>query len=236
MSPKAKAYSGIFGIAIISAACTFLARNEEFLAALVATPLVLALIAALYQLLRDEAEDQKQRAAKLNEDRFILGVSSHMGIIAFDKHVEFSEKYLNEVRKTLVTLFREGPAKPALEHANILYTIRMEYALWLTPTIDAGLEPFESALRSIGAKSHYAEMITGSRNAIDADARSKALNETYNLFAKVMGFKEWDGEKLTDELTVEALIHRLRSVLGTDELTRLRAAILKRAIHGLGDG
>ena len=46
-----------------------------------------------------------------------------MAHTAFDKHVLFSEKYIAEVHKALVTLFRPGPTEEALRHAAALYTV-----------------------------------------------------------------------------------------------------------------
>ncbi len=55
----------------------------------------------------------------------------------------------------------------------------------------------------------------------------------YRTFAEVMGFEEWQGEQLTDNLAVSIMIRRLRAILGTEELTEMRSAIVSNAIREL---
>ena len=104
--------------------------------------------------------------------------------------------------------------------------IERKYAVWLTPPIEKELEPFERALRTIGANAFTLEQAPG---------EGKYIEEMYSTFAKVIGLPEWDREPLTGELTVVAVIDKLRRVLGTEELSRLRGELVARALRNIGN-
>lgn len=231
MTHKQRTYLGIIGVFLVSATVVALSKDISFLQGLAAIPLVGSLVSLLVQFLRDEAAHQRTLLLQDAQNQFILGASSHMANVAFDKHAEFSEDYVEEAQKALVTLLREGPSEEVLKHASTLYQIRNEYIVWLTPEVEDSLDPFEAALRTIGANAGYVKAIREQPG--EGEARQKAINEMYNTFAKVMGFHEWQGKKLTNELAVTALVRKLRSVLGTEELTRMRGAIVKKAASGL---
>jgi hypothetical protein len=228
---RQKTYGAIIGIGIISVISYFLANNHDTLQLLFAIPFVGSLLGVLVQILRDQAAHERSLLVQEAENRFVLGIGSHMGNTAFDKHVEFSEAYVGEAQAALVTLIREGPSEGALKHGWALSDIRKKYVLWLTSELEEALSPFEAALREIGANAYYIEAVRGSKE--DSEARSKALEAMYNRFAKVMGFKEWHGQNLTDELAIAALVRKLRNILGTEELTSLRSAILAKATSEL---
>jgi hypothetical protein len=85
-------------------------------------------------------------------------------------------------------------------------------------------QPFEKALRTIGAHAWVNEQAPG-----EGDIR-----EMFATFAKVIGLPEWDKEPPTGELTVTAAIDKLRRVLGTEELSRLRGELVARALRNIG--
>lgn len=223
-----KAYLIILCVCIVSGVSYFFAKNQAFLQILISIPFVGSLITALVQVLKDQAAHERALILQEAGNRFILGAGSHMGNVAFDKHVEFSDKYVKEALATLTTLLQNGPTKEALKHAWALLDIRNEYIIWLPDGLEKALDPFEKELREIGATAHYVEAVRESKK--DSEARSKALEKMYNMFATIMGFNEWQGGKLNDELAIAAIIRKLRSVLGTEELTSLRTFILERAI------
>ena len=196
----------------------------QFLAGI---PLVGSLVAALVQILRDQAAHERAMLILAEQNRFSLGASSHMASVAFDKHVQFSEEYAEEVHKALTTLFREGPTPEVLQHTGALYRLQQKYAVWLTSELEKDLETFESALRRIGANAGY---VYGTSSG---EHRQQKLDAMYQTFAQVMGFEEWQGQPLTDELAVSMLIRRLRAILGTEELTEMRSAIVAKAIAEL---
>lgn len=228
---RQKTYGVIVGIGLISVISYFLARNHDTLQFLLAIPFVGSLLGVLIQVLRDQAAHERSLLLQETENRFVLGISSHMGNTAFDKHVEFSEAYVREAQAALVTLIREGPSEGALQHGWALSDIRNKYVIWLTSDLEEALNPFEAALREIGANAHYVEAVRESKK--DGEARSKALEAMYNRFAEVMGLKEWNGQSLTDELAIAALVRKLRNILGTEELTSLRSSILSKATSEL---
>jgi hypothetical protein len=88
------------------------------------------------------------------------------------------------------------------------------------------LEPFETAIRKIGADAYLLEHAPGEPGAI---------KEMYSLFAKVLGFERWEDKLLTGDLTVTAVIKKLREVLGTDELNLLQSELVRQALAKMQD-
>lgn len=156
-----------------------------------------------------------------------MGAMSHMANRAFDKHVEFCEAYLAEAQETIGTLFAEGATPRALEHSYSLYRVQQKYRMWLTPKIEAELEKFERAIRTIGANARLVRESPG-------EARQADIQEMHKVFAEVMGFKDWRGEQLSRESSQAMLISRLRNILGTEELTEMRMKIAAKARGGVG--
>jgi hypothetical protein len=66
-----------------------------------------------------------------------------------------------------------------------------------------------------------------------APGSTAGFGEMYSTFAKIIGLEKWEGESLTDELTVAAVINQLRRVLGTEELSRLRSELVTRALRNI---
>jgi len=91
------------------------------------------------------------------------------------------------------------------------------------------LNQFESALKLIGANKGYLDAMQGSDQ--EGHERQKAMNEMFNTFAKVMGLPEWRGEKLTDELAIASLVRKLRRLVGTEELTKMRSTLIMKAAN-----
>ncbi len=232
MTQRHKTYFGIGGIFVISGAIFAVARPEGLLQLLAGLPLVGSLFGLLVQILRDQAAHERAMLIQDAQNQFVLGASSHMANIAFDKHVAFSEAYVEEAQKSLCTLLRLGPTdEEVLKHTRNLCNIRNQFIVWLTDDVEAGIEPFETALRSIGANAGYVKAIDGETK--EGEERQKALTSMYNTFAKIMAFPEWQGEKLTDELAIKTLVKKLRRVLGTEELTKMRGALVAKAVGGL---
>ena len=87
-----------------------------------AIPLVGALVGALWQMFRDQVAREHAVAIFEADKLFVVGASSHMANVAFDKHTLFCEEYLKEVNLALDTLIREGPTEKAVSHATIFST------------------------------------------------------------------------------------------------------------------
>ncbi|GLQ88578.1 hypothetical protein [Dyella flagellata] len=205
---------------------TYLALPRgELIRQIAALPLVGSLFGLLVKIALDEASHQRDLIKIAVQNNFSLAANSHMASVAFDKHAEFSEKYAIETQATLVTLFRKGPTDEALEHAHKLYLIRSDFAVWLTRDIDTKLEEFEAALREVGASAHYVY------NNVDARDRQEKLDGMYRTFAQIIGMKAWNDERLTDEKAIASVFQHLRVILGMEELTKLRQAIVSKAFE-----
>ena len=217
---------GLTVIVSISLGVTFFAPINEIYKGIAALPSVAGLAAALFQLVRDYSAHKRTEALEKRRHLFNLGATSHMANTVFDKHVEFSEKYLAEVHQCVVTLTREGPTREALNHAGNLYTIRVEYTAWITPEIEEKLMPFESAVRQIGAKAGLVSALDRSEKA-DSEVRLKAIQEMYDIFSSVM---DLEPEVLIDaEATVKEVKIRVRDILGVDKLVQIREFLINEA-------
>ncbi|MCL2920040.1 hypothetical protein [Shewanella litorisediminis] len=217
-----------FGIAIVvgvSLGITFFAPINDVYKGIASLPGVAGLAAALFQLIRDHAAHQRNLEIQQGQQLFNLGATSHMANSVFDKHVEFCERYLAEVHQTVVTLTREGPTREALKHAGNLYTLRIEYTAWITPEMDEKLMPFEKAVRKIGANSGLVSALSGEENR--DGARTKALEEMYDVFSNLMGIGD---VKVKDEdATVVEVKNRVREILQVNELVLIREYLINRA-------
>lgn len=211
----------IFGLSLAGA--TFIDASE-FLKSVVAAPGVAALIGALYQLARDQAAFEKQLHIQEKQFQFTLGAASHMANTAFDRHVEFCEKYMREIHEAVRTLFREGDTPDALGHAGNLHQIREKYAVWLTDEINQNLSKFESVLRKLGAQAQFIESTTD--HACYEEQRSIRVEQNHNLFLEVLGLEE---ETINEEYAVEVIKKKVRAILGVEELTSLRGHLVARA-------
>ena len=151
-----------------------------------------------------------------------------MANVAFDKHVQFCEEYVEQVFKAMENLFRKGPHEDALQSAYDLTNVRKRRAVWLTPEIESILERFEGAIRKIGASASLV-------NAVPGDP--KGVKVMYEEFAMVFGpehgFKEWNDDAVAEDYTMVSIIGTLRNILGIAELTILRSKFIKHASENL---
>lgn len=216
---------GIFIIIVASISITFYAPINEFYRGIASVPSIAALLAALFQLMRDNASHQRNLAIQQEQQLFNLGATSHMANTVFDKHVEFSEKYLAEVHELVVTLTRKGPTQSALEHAGKLYDLRIAYTAWITPEIDKKLMPFEQAVRNIGATSGLIEALSGDEGS--NEERKKAINKMYNIFKSLMNIG--DIEVNDEDATVVEVKNRVREILQVNELISIRDYLIHKA-------
>ncbi|PQJ25380.1 hypothetical protein BSZ31_10785 [Limnobacter sp. SAORIC-690] len=202
--------------------------GRELLGAFVAAPGVIALLGVLLQLLRDEADYEKRLEIQRKEFQFSLGAASHMANAAFDRHVEFCEKYMKALHDTVQTLWREGDTPAALDHANNLYALRQDYATWLTDRINDDLGEFESALRKLGADAHFIRSTSGREGY--SEQRAVRIESNFELFDRILGISKKD---ILEKSLVEALKAKVRTILGVEELTKLRDHLIKQASNAI---
>lgn len=220
-----KAYLAIAIVFVVSSLATILLPISELARTVMASPVALSLIAALYQIFRDETGFEKEKRMKEEERLHALSVSSHMAIVAFNKHAEFSEKYLDVMRKGLMELSARGPCVEALKLAGALRETRLDYAAWVTKDTRDLLFPFEKALTQIGINhAVLKEMPVG-------DRRSAIVLEASNLFAQVMEFEKGSEDK---DIRVSNVVERIQELLGINELTKLRKQVINQANKALG--
>ena len=213
-------------IFILSFILTVSLPVDKFFKGLASTPAIAALIGALYQLFRDQAEFEKKKYLQQQEQIFNLGTTSHMANIAFDKHVEFCEKYMKEVDHTVSTLFAHGPSKKIDSHLGKLIEIRREYAAWISNEIAIQLDPFEKALNEVGALSGLSDSL----GKEDQQARKNAIKKMYRLFCEILNLEKDPEIVEKSEIAIEIVKSKVRSILGVEELTKLRKILINRAL------
>jgi hypothetical protein len=192
-----------------------------------ALPVVSALCAALFVILRDRIAYERAMLTLEVQNSFAIGAMSHLANVTFDKHVLFCEEYVEEMFNTLNTLFIRGPHRDVLQHADVLVGIRRKWSTWLTPEVQGQLEQFEVAIRKIGNNERLVSDFQ------ELDQRHKLIGEMYTLFAEVIGQKEWQGKPITGDLAILSVMGKLREVLGIDELTVIRSRLIKLAANSL---
>lgn len=193
-----------------------------------ATPAVLAMIGALFQLLRDHTAHERSLELQRRQQIFTLGATSHMANKAFDKHAEFCEKYMKEVHNTVSTLFRKGPTREALDHASNLAKLREEFAAWLTEDIGGKLSPFETALRELGAMQGFVQDTID--DAAYKQQRPKVIKKVWEIFSGVLTLQ---GEKPDDQTAVESVLKKIREILDIEKLINLRKGLIREASAAL---
>jgi hypothetical protein len=167
---------------------------------------------------REQANFEKDRFLQKDQQIFNLGAASHMAAVAFDKHVQFCELYMSEVHEAVGTLFREGPTPKAMEHAGRLFDVNRRFAAWIPKIVALKPEPFENALRKLGAQANLVNQL----QADQGEARSNAIDKSYALFMNVMDLgtlNETDPDH-KKEVAIENVKEEVRSILGINELER----------------
>jgi hypothetical protein len=169
-----------------------------------------------------------ERAIELkHQDQFFtVGVTSHMAMVAFDKHAAFCEEYVARVNSGFGELFRDGPSKNAMSIANDLVSIRQKHARWVPAEVLQTLKPFEDALWKVGTDAGY---ISDARSAPDRNAR---IDEMYRLFSQVLGHG-WNDTKDRPEVRTDQVLLYIQGVLGIEELHHLRTQVVKKAVESV---
>ncbi|TVP09298.1 hypothetical protein [Shewanella sp. KCT] len=232
MKHDIKTYLILAAVFILSIGGCYLVPANDVIKAVVASPGIVSLLAALFQLIRDQAAFERAQEIQQKQFQFTLGAASHMANTAFDKHVEFCEKYMAELQSSVRTLWREGETPEALSHAGALFMLREEYAVWLTDEINENLGKFEKALRKLGAESHFVRTTTGSEQ--HAEQRSRTITSSFELFGEILGIDET--QELNEDYAVEKIKIKVRDILGVEELTTLRKHLVQEASQVICSG
>jgi hypothetical protein len=102
---------------------------------------------------------QQSRELQEAQNAFLVGATSHMATVVFDKDIGFCEEYVEEVYKALHTLIQDGRTEDPLDPGRFS-RIRRKWALWLTDDIEGKLDRFEIKITQI---------IGGPAQDVDAD-------------------------------------------------------------------
>jgi ParB-like nuclease domain len=181
-------------------------------------------VTAIWDLFKAHAEHGFRLEEKSAENSFILSATSHMAEMAFDKHVEFCDEYVQEVNKGLMVLFEEGKA---LDIAHSLQQIRKEFVLWETKDVAVVLSRFEQALRELGADQAYLESLPVS------EKRTNLVKDTYKRLKDILSLDNLPNEP-TPEIAAAYIIDHLQKHLGISDLSDLRKHYLAEAVKTVG--
>jgi hypothetical protein len=209
-------------IALLSFIALAMSETTAAIQAMIALPGSAGLLHALWEVLKGDLEHQRRLEEDAAKNAFVLSATSHMAEKAFNKHVEFCEKYVAKTDECLWILFAEGPTEKALQLAGQLFRIRREFILWETKDVGLFLEKFEKALRDIGAKEHLLKHVPV------GEKRTKLVETIEEVFRQVSIFEPLPDGK-TPEIAIAHIIDCLRDHLGISQLTNLRKHYLAEA-------
>ncbi|MBI3597554.1 MAG: hypothetical protein HY203_10415 [Nitrospirae bacterium] len=228
---SAMVYLGLAVVFAGSFLITWFLPMSEVVKGAAITPGIAALFLAIWQIFRDNEAHKKQIELKEREHFFNLSVTSHMANVAFDKHVAFCEKYLEQVNKGMGKLFSEGPSRSTIDIVRKLNAIRNSYAPWVTADVVEKLQPFEDALWRIGTTSISVDSGADPNLAKRYDEMNIMFLQILKLDSKAL--KERPGYLERPEIGHDQILIHLQNVLGISELTRLRLAVVKNAIQSI---
>lgn len=212
-------------VLVVSFVVSWTLPTTQILRDIVQLPGVGALFTMLYQIVRDQAAHERALDLQKKQQLFNLGVTSHMAQVAFDKHVQFSEQYITRMQQGLTELFQTGPPGESLKFRNDLIDIRLSFRTWITEDIEAKVMPFEDALLQIGTKEIILDGLEPGQQ------RTRMVDEMYEVFSVMIGIKP---EGYIDEkLAPREIMGHLQELLGIQQLSRLRKAVVQAAIDTL---
>lgn len=207
---------------VLTFGATLLLPIPESYRGLVTLPGLIALFGIIIESWRDKRAHERQLELLSRQQDNSLAVASHMATVVFDRQVNFCEAYFEKTHTTLLELFTTGPTKDALEHAKELSRIRTRYSPWISPQIDAGLLPFERALREMGASARVVAM------NLPQPQHAMFVQKMYDAFIKISDIsKPLEGD--SPEEATSSIITHLRKVLGISKLTNLRDQAINMA-------
>lgn len=213
----------ILGLVFIAGVFLLVKTDTVWIQTVAAIPTVGALAGALFQLVRDDAAYKKQREIQNAQNVFTLGASSHMATVAFDKHIEFCEQYMELIHELIDSIMQHGPSTEQRPKVIDLLNLRKRYAAWTTKDMEAQLKPFEDALVHMTSLSGLVE-----RNR-QTEAGDKAIDDLYKLSSEIL---QLDGNELAlgSDVSIGEIRERVRKMLGIEEISEMRKAIVEKSI------
>jgi len=190
-------------------------------------PAVLALIAALFQLLRDEAQYLKSIELQQQQHLFSLGAMSHMANIAFDKHIAFCERYMAAVIAIAQTLSENGPLSLTDDHYYSLTDLHREFGAWVSSELTEKLLPFE---KSVGELVCTTYDVNSTDEPCNEELREDSRKRAKLIFNQILRINlGYEGIEPDDRLYFPAVIDKIREILDIDKLIALRKALFLQA-------
>lgn len=229
MSYRPTLYASLAVVAALSVMASYYFDLSEVMRTVAALPFVGALFAALFQLVRDHSSFERDRIKQEREHAFLVASTSHMSSVAFDKHVEFCEAYIEALQALLGRLFAEGPTEKAWEYLKPLYDVRRTYRLWVSSSMAQQLDEFERMVGEMaGARSQWKSVSDYKLGQIHH------LDRAYKLFAEVMDMEKADRDGADGDAKkargYTLVFEHLQSILGIETLTSLRDKVLRDAV------
>lgn len=224
-----KRYIGLITFTVIAFGLAYILPTSEMLKGIYAMPSLLGLLGILYQILRDQSQHEKMEYLQRQQQVHQIGSASHMANVAFDKHVEFCEEYIQNIHETMNVLWREGPTEKAVALGNKLYSIRLKYSAWLTEEMGQQLFPFEQALRELGASQGFINQTIDSEQY--AEQRSKLIWQVHSNIKKILNMDK--DHEIEAEIEIESVKNKVRKILGINELVSLRNKIISDAMSSV---
>lgn len=219
-------YISLSIILCISIVLIFLFWKDTILRRTFSIPGILALFGFMYQSFRDRLTHERQLSLQREQNYYTLSISSHMANKAFDKHVDFCEEYISEIRKMLTNLFPDSDKSKVMDYAENLKGVRINNIPWVTKEINDKLKSFENKLTSLGAKWRNHQVQIGSLE--QKLSKGKEINDA---FGKLFGYKI--KENTAKEEYIDTVEFGMQELLGINELTKLRQQVLSEAMKTL---
>lgn len=223
---------GIYGLVFVASA-TLIAITpaaRQVVQNIAGAVSIAALLAALFQLVRDSTAHERAVWLKRDEQHFAIGVTSHMANVVFDKHVVFCEAYITKVQETVTALLRNGPTGDALNWAVALRVVRQQHEAWITTAMAERLEAFEGVLRKMGAEAHTVDRSGGVPELPDSMRRQR--DNIDMRFRQLL--PDLFGEDVDRQgASAAAIIQHARDILGIEQLVEMRSEIIRRAHEGI---
>ncbi len=188
---------------------------STFIKTLVALPGILALFSFLMDIFTEKIEHFYGTIRQISLNNFATGTGAHMAAVAYDKHVQFCEEYIEAIENTFDELTQNGTSKETGLLVLPLVRIRRKYSAWLTEKLEDELIEYERVLIEVG-NSHYKK--ENSTEHADIEKYAKIIDE--NL-ASLLGNRE-SGIR-------ESSINHIREILEVDALAQIRSTITKEA-------
>jgi len=218
--------------AVVSAAVVLLTPSSSaLLQAVWAAPGVVALVGAVFQLMRDQ--DAQLRAIDLQglANGFHVAAQSHMAKAVFDKHIAFAEEYASAVMAAVDTLFRDGPTEKMTDISS-LQEVRRKYLLWISSDLAGQLNSFQNALVEMGSSIRLWRS-SEQRDTLPPDLIERAFAQFDALIGRTAN------EAPTGDMEARSYLHvlsTLQELLGVEALTELRRKAISAATSGPRSG